>query len=215
MNNRWTSGFPMRPCGRDLGAAPAAPLRRLVLSLAVATLSLGVFFGVLPGQARVFSGAEWSSSPSLPTDGIEVEVVTATVDAGHGGTLTYTDPLTTVIEVPAGAVTGTAIVTLTSLLVPRHPPTPPWSIWVGQAFELWSASPISRPITATIHHYNDPARWILLRWEAREACWRNTPSILRREDDVLVASIYQPGEFAVMRARYHYWLPVMARRGTP
>ena len=213
MNNRRTSGFPMRPYGRNLGAAPAAPLRRLFLSLAIATLSLGVFFGALPGQARVSSGAGWS--PSLPTDGIEVEVVTATVDAGHGGTLTYTDPLTTVIEVPPGAVTGTAIVTLTSLLVPRHPPTPPWSIWVGQAFELWSSLPISRPVTATIHHYNDPARWILLRWEAGEVRWRNTPSVLRREDDVLMASIYQPGEFAVMRAGFHYWLPVMARRGMP
>ena len=156
----------------------------------------------------------WGEGP-LPAGGIELEVVTATVEVEAGAVLTYTDPYTAVVEVPAGAVTETTLITLTSLMVPRHPPTPPWTAaWVGQAFELRATGSLSKPVTATIHHYPEPARWVLLRWEASASQWTNTPTTLDRDEGLLVSRIYQMGEFAVYRAACHFWLPVMARGGT-
>jgi hypothetical protein len=154
----------------------------------------------------------WGGGP-LPAGGFELEVVTATVGVDAGAVLTYADPYTNVVEISAGTVTDTGVVTLTSLVVPRHPPTSPWIAWVGQAFELDASCTISAPITATVHHYDDPGRWFLVRWEAIEARWYRTPSTLWRADDVLVARIYQPGEFAVVSAPYSHWLPVVARGG--
>jgi hypothetical protein len=194
-------------------------LRRIADALWKIALGAVIGFGLMLIPVVICQGQgpqppTWEGA-LLPKGGIELEVVTATIDVDTGAVLTYTDPYTNVIEVPAGAVTDTAVVTLTSLIVPRHPPTPPWSIWVGQAFELGSTGPISKPVTATVHHYNDPGRWILMRWEAGEDHWSRTPTTLDRQDDRLVARIYEPGEFVVAQAAHHLWLPVVARREIP
>lgn len=208
MKKRQAFLSPMRPLGRRRTVDLPSARSRLVLSLILAAILLGTLTLVLPGDARCAS--------ALPGRGIERQVVTATIDVDRGAVLTYTDPYTTVVEVPAGAVTGTTLVTLTSLMVPRHPPTPPWTAaWVGQAFDLQATHPISRPVTATIYHYPEPARWVLLRWEANQARWRSTPTILGRADGMLVARIYQRGEFAVFRAAYHCWLLMVTRGGGP
>jgi hypothetical protein len=194
-------------------------LRRITDALWKIILGAVIGFGLMLIPVVICQGQgpqppNWDGA-LLPKEGIELEVVTVTIDVDTDAVLTYTDPYTNVIEIPTGAVTDTAVVTLTSLIVPRHPPTPPWSIWVGQAFELWATRPISKPVTATVHHYNDPGRWILMRWETEEDHWSRTPTTLDRQDDRLVARIYRHGEFVVARAAHHLWLPAVIRGGTP